>query len=86
MQLVNKKVPVREPVLQNALVFLVKVYLKPVLDNSSKVGYYEVDFCDVYIKLHGISAEVEITLEQEIIKLVRLSTTEDVIDISFISS
>ena len=39
-------------------IFLVKAHLKPVLGYSSKIGYCEVDFHNVYIKLCWISAEV----------------------------
>jgi len=72
--------------LQNALVFLVETYLKLVLDDFHKVNHYDIDFCNVYVELHGIDAEVEITLKQEIIKLVKLSTTKSVGDVGFSSS
>ena len=72
--------------MQNILVFLVEAYLKLVLGYSSEIGHCKVDFCNVCIKLYEISVEVEVTLEQEIIKLVRLSATEDVEDIDFSSS
>ena len=77
-QLINKKVPIRELVLQDALVFLVEAYLKLVLDNSYKISHCEVDFHNVCVELHKISMEIEITLEQEIIKLIRLNATENV--------
>jgi len=31
-----------KPVLQNALVFLVEAYLKPVLDDPSRIGYCKI--------------------------------------------
>ena len=71
--------------MQNALVFLVKAYLKPVLGNSSKIGYYKVNFHNVYIELHKISTEVKMILKQEIIELVRLSAAKYVRDVSFSS-
>ena len=82
-QLIHKQVPVGEPVLKNTLVFLVEAYLKPVLDYSSKIGHCEVDFHNVHIKLCQISMEIQTVLEQEIIKLVKLSATESIGDIGF---
>ena len=84
-QLVYKQVPIREPVLQNTLVFLVEAHLKPGLGYSSKISYCKVDFRNVYVKLHQISMEIQATLEQEIIELVRLSATEGVKDAGFSS-
>jgi len=55
---INKQVPVREPVLQDALVFLVEPYLKPVLDYFSEISYCEVDFHNVHVKLYWISMEI----------------------------
>ena len=49
--------------MQDILVFLVEAYFKPVLGNSSEIGYCEVDFRNVHIKLYRISIEVETTLE-----------------------
>ena len=49
-----------EPVLQDALV---EAHLKLVLNYSSKVGYCEVYFCNVYIELHKIGTKVETILE-----------------------
>ena len=86
IQLVNKKVLIGEPVLQDILVFLVEAYLKPVLGYSSKVGYYKVDFCNVCVKLHKVGMEIKTTLEQKIIELVRLSITEGIRDMGFSSS
>ena len=84
-QLVYKQVPIREPVLQNTLVFLVEAHLKLGLGYSSEISYCKVDFCNVYVELHQISMEIQATLEQEIIKLVRLSATEGVKDAGFSS-
>ena len=44
--------------MKDAIVFLVEAYLKPVLGYSSKIGYYEVDFCNVHVELHQISTEI----------------------------
>jgi len=85
MTLINKQVLVREPVLQNTLVFLVKTHLKPVLDYSSEISHCKVDFHNVHVKLYWISMELETTLKQEIIELIRLSTAEGVRDVSFSS-
>jgi len=38
--------------LKDALVFLVEAHLKSVLGYSSKVGHYEVDFCNVHVELY----------------------------------
>ena len=62
--------------MHNALV--VETYLKPVLDYSYKIGYY-----NVYVKLHWISIEIEATQKQEIIKLIRLSAVKVVRDVGF---
>jgi len=69
--------------LQNALVFLVEAHLKPVLGYSSEISHCEVDFHNVHVELYQISAEIQTTLEQEIIELVRLSATEGVEDVGF---
>ena len=83
IQLVYKLVPVKEPVLKDTLVFLVETHLKPVLGYSSKVDYCEIDFRNVHVKLHWISAEIQTVLEQEIIELVRLNAAESVGDVDF---
>ena len=72
--------------MQNALIFLVEAYLELVLGDSSKICYYEVDFYNVHIKLHRVYTKVEITLEQKIIKLIKLSIVEDISSIDFSSS
>jgi len=72
--------------LQDALVFLVETHLKPALSYFHKIDYCKVDFCNVHIKLHQISTEIEVTLKQEIIELVRLSATEGVENVDFSSS
>jgi len=72
--------------LQNALVFLIEAYFKPVLDNSSEIGYCKINFCNIYVKLHRISIEIKMILKQEIIELVRLSAAESVENVGFSSS
>ena len=67
------------------MVFLVEAYLKPVLGYFHEIGHYKVDFFNIYIKLHWISMEIEVTLKQEIIELVRLSVTKDVGNVGFSS-
>jgi len=62
---------------------LIEAYLKPVLDYSSKIGHCEVDFHNVCVELHQISAEIQPALKQEIIELVRLSATESVRNTGF---
>ena len=84
-QLVHKQVSVREPLLKDALVFLVEAHFKPVLGYSSKVGHCKVDFHNIHVELCQISAEIQLALEQEIIELVRLSATKSVGDASFSS-
>ena len=71
--------------MQNALIFLVKVYLKLVLGNSSEIGYCKVNFYNVHIKLHEISTEIKTTLKQESIKLIKFSTAKYVRDAGFSS-
>ena len=83
IQLIHKKVPVRELVLKDALVFLVEANFKPVLGYSRKVGHCEVDFRNVHVELYQISTEIQMALEQEIIELVRLSAAEGVGDMGF---
>ena len=56
-------IPIRELVLQDVLVFLVEAHLKLVLGNFHKISYCEVDFHNVYVKLHGIGVEIEMILE-----------------------
>jgi len=72
--------------LKNALVSLVEAHLKPILDYSSKIGHCKVDLCNVYVGLYQISVEIKATLEQEIVKLVRLSIAESVGNVGFSSS
>ena len=81
----NKQVPVREPVLQDVLVFLVEAHLKPVLGYSSEISHCKVDFYNIYVKLCWISMEITITLKQEIIELVRLSAAESIKNAGFSS-
>ena len=83
--LINKQVSVGELVLQSTLVFLVEAHLKPVLGYSSEIDHCEVDFYNVHVELHWVSIEIKTTLKQEIIKLVRLSTTEGVRNADFSS-
>jgi len=71
--------------LQDALVFLVEAYLKPVLGCTSEISHCEVDFYNVLVELHWINMEIQTTLGQEIIELVRLSTAEGVGDVGFSS-
>ena len=61
-------------------------YLKPILGYFSEVGYCKIDFCNVHVELCRISIEVETTLKQKIIELIKLSATESVSDASFSSS
>ena len=72
--------------MQNILVFLVKAHLKLVLGDSSEISYCKVNFCNIYIKLHRISIKVKMTLEQEIIKLVKLSAIKSIRNINLSSS
>ena len=86
MSYIDKEIPIRELVLQDALVFLVETYLKPVLSYSSKMSYYKVDFCNVCVELYEISIKVKMILEQEIIELIeliKLSTAKSVRDMDF---
>ena len=71
--------------MQNILVFLVEVHLKLVLGYFYKIGHCNVDFCNIYIKLCWISMEIEVTLKQEIIELVRLNATKGISDTGFSS-
>jgi len=82
-KLINKLVLIREPVLKDTLIFLVKAYLKLVLGNSQKINYCKVYLWNVYIELYRIFMEVQIALEWEIIKLVRLSITKDIRNMCF---
>ena len=59
--------------MKNALILLVKTYFKLILGNSRKIHYHKIDLCNIYIKLCKVCVEVKIILEQEIIKLVKLS-------------
>jgi len=51
-KLVNKAVLIQKPVLRNILIFLVKVYLKPVLGNLREKSHCKVDLYNVHIELH----------------------------------
>ena len=83
MKFINKLVPVRELVLENIPIFLVKAYLKPVLNNSREIGHYKINFYNIHIELYRACIDVQTILKQKIIKLVRLSTTKDVKNIGF---
>ena len=69
--------------MQDILVFLVKAHLKLIPDFFYEVGYCKVDFCNVHIKLHWISMEIEMILKQEIIELIKLIAAENVGDVGF---
>ena len=69
--------------MQDALVFLVETHLKLVLGYFCKGGHCKIDFYNIYVKLYQIYIEIQVILKQEIIKLVRLSATKDIRDISF---
>ena len=56
--LINKAVPIREPVLEYTLIFLVETYLKLVLDNSRKIIHCKVNLYNVYIKLYSVYIEI----------------------------
>lgn len=79
IELVNKLISIREPVLKDTLIFLVKTYLKPVLDNFQKINHYEFYLCNIHIELYRVCIEVQMISKQVIIELVRLNATEDVI-------
>ena len=55
---VNKTVSIRKSVLKDILIFLVKTYLKLVLDNLREIGYHKVDLCNIYIELHEICVKI----------------------------
>jgi len=63
IELIDKATPVLEPVVKNLLFFLIKFYLKSVLDYTSKIGYCKVDFCNIGGELCWVGMEVEVTLE-----------------------
>jgi len=63
IQFVNKEVLVREPVLQDTLIFLVEAHLKLVLSDSSKISYCKINFYIVCIELYRIGMEVKTTLD-----------------------
>ena len=46
------------PILKYALVLLVEVYLKLVLDYFREIDHYKVDFYNVHIKLCGVYTKV----------------------------
>ena len=71
--------------MQDVLVFLVKAYLKLVLGYFSEISHCKVDFHNVCVELYQISMEIKMILEQEIIKLVKLSAAKGVGDVSFSS-
>ena len=51
-KLVNKAVLIKKPVLRNILIFLVKVYLRPVLGNLREKSHCKVDLYNVHVELH----------------------------------
>ena len=44
--------------MKDDLVFLVEAHFKPVLSYFSEIGYYKVDFHNVYVKLCQISIRI----------------------------
>ena len=71
--------------MQDILIFLVEAHFKPVLGYFSEIDYCKVDFCNICIELYQISIEIQVTLKQEIIKLINFSATEDIRDVGFSS-
>ena len=58
MKFVNKATLVLEPVIEDSLFFLVKLYLKLVLCYISEINYYKVDFCNIGCELYWVGIEV----------------------------
>jgi len=52
----------------------------------SEISHCKNQFCNVYVKLHEISIEVEIILKQKIIELVKLGVIKSIRDMSFSST
>ena len=53
VKLVDKAVSIRKPVLKGTLIFLIKAYLKLVMNNSREVNHCKVDLynvCMLYVK------------------------------------
>jgi len=58
IEFINKLVLIKKPVLEDALIFLVEAYLKPVLGNFREIGYCKINFYNIYIKLYGVCIKV----------------------------
>jgi len=50
-------------VLEDTLIFLIKIHLKLVLDNFQKIYYCKVNFCNIHIKLYRVCIKTLVFLE-----------------------
>ena len=64
--------------MMNASILLFQCYLKPVLYHSGHISHCKIDFVVVRFKNGRSGAEVKMTLEEEIVKLVRVRSVKDI--------
>jgi len=64
--------------MMNASILLFQCYLKPVLYHSGHISHCEIDFVVVRFKNGRPGAEVETTLEEEMVKLVWVCSVKDI--------
>ena len=62
----------------NALILLFQCYLKPILYYSGHISYCEIDFVKVQFKDGWSGAEIKMTLEKEMVKLVQVRSVKDI--------
>ena len=62
----------------NTSILLFQCYLKPVLYHSRHISHCEIDFVVVRFKNGRSGVEVKTTLEEEMVKLVRVRSVKDI--------
>ena len=78
LEFIHKKLLGKEPELCVAEVFLLQYNFEPILHYTGKIGHHKIDFFFISGKLRGIGMEVESTLKQKMIELVKIRAVEGI--------
>jgi len=62
----------------NALILLFQCYLKPILYHSGHISYCKIDFVKIQLKDSWSRVEITMTLEEKMVKLVRVHSVKDI--------
>jgi len=64
--------------MMDASILLFQCYLKPVLYHSGHISHCKIDFVKIQLKESWSRAEVKMTLEEEMVQLVRVCSVKDI--------